>query len=92
MAAPEQPLVWGTGYGSKRHLVAEGTRKDQSTRRYGRERYAQAACSTEIHLSFFADDPVKQDEVMSKGVCNQCAKKAGLKDCGTCSGTGKVPA
>lgn len=83
--------VWGTGYGSKRHIIAEGTRKEESTKRYGRERYAQAACSSEIHLSFFSDTSDKE-QVMAKSACPRCAKKAGMKPCEACHGAGVVEA
>jgi DnaJ-class molecular chaperone len=82
--------VWGIGYGNKRHLIREGTRKDQGERKYGRDRYAVAACSSEIHLSFFSDGTHDGEgaDVMKKAPCPRCAKKAGLHICPTCNGSG----
>lgn len=86
-------VVWGTGYGSKRHVVREGTRKDEPKKQWGRDRYAEAACSSTIFLSFFSDvygdDPAK---IMRLPACPRCAKKVALVPCGTCGGSGQVSA
>jgi hypothetical protein len=84
--------VWGTGYGSKRHLVNPDTRKDEPARRYGRDRYAEAACSNAIYLSFFSDGTQEGEgeAVMNKPACPRCTKKAGKRVCPTCKGAGMV--
>lgn len=84
--------VWGTGYGSKRHLVDPETRKDEPKRKYGRDRYATSQCSSTIYLSFFSDGTQDNEgeAVMKKPACPRCLKKAGAKVCGTCNGTGQV--
>jgi hypothetical protein len=83
--------IWGTGYGAKRHLVAEGTRI-YGTRRDWSQPKAQAGCSSEIYLSFFADVEDERDSVMAKQACTKCAKQALLKTCPTCQGAGTVSA
>lgn len=82
--------VWGTGYGSKRHLVRLGSRKDEPTNRYGRQRYALSDCSSTIYLSFFSDVAADAEDVMKKLPCPRCAKKAGQRTCPTCDGAGVV--
>ena len=92
--ADEQPAepVWGTGYGSKRHLVDPATRQAEPRRRFGRDRYALAQCSSQINLSYFSDGPGADEgvAVMKKPACPRCAKKAGLTTCPTCEGRGTV--
>lgn len=88
-------VVWGTGYGSTRHLVEPGTRKDEGEapkRVYGRDRYATAQCSSTVFLSFFSDKEGEYDgeQVLKKKMCTRCAKKAGEKTCPTCNGAGSV--
>lgn len=84
-----EPVVWGTGYGSKRHLVRLGSRKTEPTSRYGRQRYALSDCSSTIYLSFFSDAEGGED-VMKKPACPRCARKASQKVCPTCDGAGVV--
>lgn len=81
-------LVWGTGYGSKRHIPGEEVIKQGP---YGRG--ARAACSPDmIYLDTFSDDPATEATVMRKTPCVRCAKKAGVKACTSCNGSGVVPA
>lgn len=84
--------VWGTGYGSKRHIPDErGIRTQQ--RRSGESRFAAAACSPEqVFLETFSDRPDEARSVMAKTACVRCAKKAGAKPCVRCNGTGHEPA
>lgn len=84
--------VWGTGYGSKRHLINNETRrgKDEPRRQWGRDRYAESQCSSTIFLSFFSDVEGEEEQVMSKPACPRCAKKAALLVCPTCKGAGTV--
>ena len=85
-------VVWGTGYGSKRHLVNPETRKSEPKAKWGRDRYAESACSSAIFLSFFSDCTQEHEgqAVMAKLICPRCAKKAGVQVCPTCAGSGVV--
>lgn len=82
-------IVWGTGYGAKRHIPDSDGIK---TYNEGRRRYARAACSTIIHIDTFADDEKVRDFVMRKTPCTRCATKANVKPCSACNGAGVVQA
>jgi hypothetical protein len=83
-------VVWGTGYGSKRHIPDErGIQERESARVSSRRRWAQAACSSTVFLETFADG-ADRDFVMAKTPCTRCAKKAGVVACPTCNGAGTV--
>lgn len=85
--------VWGTGYGSKRHIPDERGIREQSGGRTTR-RFANAACSPDmIFLEFFSDSalPSEVNAVMAKTSCVRCTKKAGAIPCVRCGGTGHDP-
>lgn len=86
-------IIWGTGYGSKRHIPdVNGIQEPRDNARRGTtrsRRYAVAACSMQIFIDTFADG-ADRDLVMAKTPCTRCAKKAGVIPCPTCTGSGVV--